>query len=295
MKRLLMCTACVLLLSAGLFAQVPVRQDDHFFKRRVVNRISLVEKINRPLAYHESNLYSDNEKFSQQDGIVASLIQGVKAGKYRAYDPNDWQNTFDYDQLVERMEEFDKAIQVNYGEENWSTGEEFEREDEVFGAGEEEIWEEENFEDSDDWDDDWEEDVLVEDEIDMPAKQQASLDLAPYEDVIHMVEDRVFDKNRSMMVNQIEFFEIIWVDPSGSLPEKVLARFKWSEVKEQLENTKWKARFNDAAGLSIAQALEMRMFHSFLINVGGQGVKSLWEAEKRRQELVEFEHHLWSY
>ncbi|MCI4667089.1 MAG: hypothetical protein MRZ79_02940 [Bacteroidia bacterium] len=294
MLRLLMCTVLCIGMSWNLFAQVPVRPDDHFFRKRIVNRISLVEKINRPLVHHESNLYTDNQKFSEQEGMVASLINGLKAGKYQAYDPYDWKKTLNYQELESKMKEYDSALDMKLEgeeeEEDWES--DFETKDEVFGAGEEEVWEDDASGDND-WNDEWEEDVIEEDDEEKDRPYKA--DLAPYEEVIHMVEDRIFDKNRSMMVNQIDFFEVIWVDPSGILPEKVLARFKWEDVKDQLQLTKWKTRANDASSLSIAQALEMRMFHSFLINVGGQGVRSLWEAEKRRQDLVEFEHHLWSY
>ena len=31
------------------------------------------------------------------------------------------------------------------------------------------------------------------------------------------------------------------------------------------------------------------------INVGGEPVRTLQEAKRRRDEMVEFEHHLWSY
>lgn len=285
-----MCTVLSIGMGLNLFAQVPVRPDDQFFKRRVVNRISLIEKINRPLVHHESNLYVGNEKFPEQDGLVASLISGLKSGDYVAYHPDDWKKTLNYQELEARMKEFDSALDLNIGEED-SWDDEFETsEEEVFGAGEEEIWEgEEGAEDH--WGDDLEEDVIEKNE----PENTYQVDLAAYEEVVHMVEDRIFDKNRSMMVNNIDFFEIIWVDPSGTLPEKILARFMWNDVKDQLSRTKWKVRANDASSLSIAQALEMRMFHGFLINIGGEGIRSLWEAEKRREDLVEFEHHLWSY
>ena len=75
-------------------------------------------------------------------------------------------------------------------------------------------------------------------------------DLAPYEEVMHIVEDYIFDKNTSSMQQRIDFFEIIWVDPTGALPEKVLARFMWKDVREQLDQTMWKSRFNDVEARS---------------------------------------------
>ncbi|MEO0895154.1 MAG: hypothetical protein AAFY71_01960 [Bacteroidota bacterium] len=299
MLKTVICAVLGMLISLSSIAQVKVRKDDHFFKRKVVNRISFAEKMNKPLVHHEATFYSENEEHAEQNGIVASLINGLKAGKYQAYHPDSWDKKLNYDDLKVRMDEFDKALDFGGdGEANWDGTDN--RDMEVFGTGEEEVWLDEENDEDESWEDDnWEdpigdengEDVLDQGEEISPQE----MDLGPYEEVIHMVEDRIFDKNRSMMVNQIDFFEVIWVDPSGALPEKVLARFRWDDVYMQLKDTKWKSRFNDATGLSVAQALELRLFHGFLINVGGEGVRTLWESERRRHELIEFEHHLWSY
>ncbi|MEO1415482.1 MAG: hypothetical protein AAFW00_09400 [Bacteroidota bacterium] len=281
MKNL--CVTIVLgsMLLVQAHAQQAVRQADQFWKRRVVNRISLVEKINRPLVYHTSNYYGSQSGFKENNGVVASLINGLKEGKYLAYDPYEWERAMTYDDILKRMEEFDQAVNGN----PWGEGEYQEEEESNFDESESDVWDTE--EGNDDWGDDFD---------DAPQfGREAELDLGPYEEILHMVEDRIFDKGRSQMVNKIDFFELIWVDPTGILPEKVLARFLWKDVKAQLERTQWKARFNDATGLSMAHAFEMRLFHGFMIDVGGQPIRSLWEAEKRRQEIVEFEHHLWSY
>ena len=110
-----------------------------------------------------------------------------------------------------------------------------------------------------------------------------------------MVEDWIFDKNTSSMVQKIDFFEVVWVDPTGTLPEKVLARFKWDDVKEQMDATMWKTRFNDAEARSVKVIFELRIFHGFFINVGGEPIRTLAEAERKRQELIEFESYLWSH
>ena len=269
-------------------AQPYVRQDDHFWRKRIVNRISLVEKVNAPLVYHASAFYGENGPYAETDGMIASLINGVKQGKYVAYHPENWKTVLNYEDLLRRMKEFDEALQP-VEEEDWSEGEEeFEVLDEWEGGD----WEIEQSAAEKDWATPFEEEPGY-NGSNQPEEQE--VDLAVYEEVIHMVEDWVFDKTRSDMVQQIDFFEIIWTDPSGTLPEKVLARFKWKDVKDQLDQTMWKSRFNDAQARSITEIFELRIFNSILIDVGGVPVRSLQEAERRRQEIIEFEHHLWSY
>jgi hypothetical protein len=288
------------LMTLSVQAQLPlnVRTEDHFYKCKIVNRISFTEKVNRPLVLHESSYYGQEGHFANNDGLVASLLKGLEEGKYQAYHPDGWDQSLTYSQVLDRMKEFDQALSMDWGEEESWYEDETATTGEVFERGEEEIWVgddvmEEDFDDGfeDDWGSDFE-DPLAEPLQEGPEEFQ--VDLASYEEVIHLVEDWIFDKNRSMMVQQPDFFEVIWVDPTGALPEKVLARFKWKDVRNQLDETKWKARFNDASSLSMAQAIDLRLFHSFMISISGNGVRTLWEAEQRRQELVEFEHNLWS-
>ena len=277
-------TALCLILGTSAIAQFKVRRDDHFWRKRVVNRISMVEKINKPLVHHESHFYSEGGQYSEQQGLVVSLINGVKSGKYTAYDPDQGTKPMSYQELVDRMNEFDQAmgIEEDFDEDADSSPRESEWSDEGWDVSTSD----------EEWASPFEEELSKES---APAPEPEVVDYGPYEEVIHMVEDWVFDRTRSSMVYNIDFFEIIWVDPSGLLPEKVLARFKWDEVRDQLEKTQWKNRFNDAQVRSMAEVFELRLFNSILINVGGEPIRTLQEAERRRQELVEYEHHLWSY
>lgn len=286
--KIVLAGVCLLTTFQPLAGQPHVRTEDHFWRKRVVNRISLVEKINNPLVISSSPYYGGSEKFTEMNGMVQSLINGLKKGKYLAYDPDDWKKTLTYEDVVARMTEFELAIMVDESE-TWgdeSLDENFDEHTEDDGSSE---WVYE--ETSEQWASPFESDPQTENS---PALVKP-LDFAPYEEVIHMVEDWVFDKNTSTLVKQIDFFEVIWADPTGILPEKVLARFMWKDVKEQLEETRWTSRFNDAECRSIAEVFDLRIFHSFLINVGGTPIISLSEAEQRRQELVDFEHHLWNY
>ncbi len=268
---------------ASFAQQHHVREEDHFWRRRIVTRIDLIEKINQPLVHHASTYYSDDSEYPETNGIVSSLINGVKEGKFAAYDPDKPSKAFTYEELVERMAEFEQSL---YAEE-----EELEEEEEVINDdfGEEE-W------DFDDWNDgDWEETNGATAGAEESYADQPLPDLGPYEQVIHMIEDWIFDKGTSQMIQQPKMFEIIWSDPSEVLPEKVLCRFKWQDVEDQLEQTQWKNRFNDAETRTIKEVIAMRIFHGIIVEVGGQPVATLTEAERRRLEIVEFEHNLWSY
>ena len=152
------------------------------------------------------------------------------------------------------------------------------------------------------WDDGGEEGMEdLEDDLGDPVAAvggttyQGDFDPAPYENVIHFVEDRIFDKVRSDMVYDIQYIVIIWTDPGETLPEKRLCVFRYKDVLETLDKAQWKNRFNDAEYKTLREVFELRLFHSYITDISGEGLRSLQEAEYRRQKMVEFEHHLWSY
>lgn len=262
-----------------LNAQVPVRDEDRFWAKRAVVRLDLREKINRPLVHHASAYYG-MDKYAEKNGMVSSLINGLKRKEYLAYHPYDWEQTLDYESLLRRMEEFEQAMQgesQNLDETIVASNglDEFGLETEEWGG-----FEDEN---------------LVEEVTPLNSVEKDLPDLSNFEESIHIVEDWIFNKARGSMQQNIDFFEVIWTDPSGLLPEKVLARFRWEDVKDILARSEWKNRFNDAETRSIKEVMELRIFHGYLISVGGEPIKSLSEAERRKLEMIEFEHHLWSY
>jgi hypothetical protein len=300
MKNLLLKIAgcvCLCLSFSLLRAQPDVRKEDYFWSKRVVNRIALGEKINRPLVTHQSDYYSGGA-YSETQGIVVSLVNGVKKGKYLAYHPDDWSRRMNYEDLEARMKEFDQALS---GTPDWameSDESSFAYENNSSGFSDEFSQE---WKANDGWAHEVPEQVIVDEwgstiTTEQPRQESPyEVDFAAYEEAIHLVEDWIFDKNTSNMVKKIDFFEIIWVDPSGILPDKVLARFKYDDVRDQLDQTMWKNRFNDAEIRSLKEVFELRLFNGFMINVGGEGIMTLQEADRRKQEMIEFEHHLWNY
>lgn len=262
-------TAIVVGITGGVLAQPHVRQEDHFYRRRVVNRIDLSEKINQPLIQSLSHIYGDLSQTNR--GIVGILMQGLKEGKVVAYHPDSSSIPLSYEQVVRRMQDFSFTP-------------------DVFSEGEEEpIW--------DDFPEE-EEEWIVEEEIadsELSGGIDPLSDLGPYETVIQFVEDRLFDKNRSEMVYHIDYFQIIWSDPGETLPEKYLVNFRYKDVMDLMDEAIWVNRFNDAEQRTLKEIFDLRLFNSYIINVSGHGVRSLPEAELRRQALVEYEHHLWHY
>lgn len=293
MQRLILFSLLFLFLGIEAFAQFPPRKDDHFWRRKVVNRIDLGEKINKPFTKRESKYYTDNSQFTEKEGLIMSLFTGLKKGKFVAYHPDSLNVALSYDDVLTRIQTFEGslageegAFDDNFGDEGGfddfegdDFGDEFADDEEEWGFG---------GEFGDDLNDDLGGAVAG-------GGFSGDFDPGPFESVMHFVENRIFDKNRSEMVYDIEFIEIIWVDPGEALPEKRLCTFRYKDVMEVLEQSQWKNRYNDAEYRTFREVFELRLFHSYIIDVSGLGANSLEEAEKRRRQIVEFEHHLWSY
>jgi hypothetical protein len=62
-----------------------------------------------------------------------------------------------------------------------------------------------------------------------------------------------------------------------------------------LDETQWKNKFNDAEDRSIREIFDQRIFNSLVMNSSQTKSNGPRDAETRRQQMIEFEHHLWSY
>lgn len=306
MRRFALTGLLLAILGTSATAQMETRPDDHFWRRKVVNRIDLREKMNAPLIKRESKYYSDDTQFSETEGLVMALFNGVKEGKYLAYDPDSVSKGLSYEELLAKVKEFEGALTGSDGFDDFGGGFDdaggegdggsFEDDgffgggfdDEGFGGG---LGDEDGFGDGFD--------TFSGDDLGSPGAASAygsgDFDPAPYENVIQFVEDRIFDKVQSDMVYDIQYIVIVWTDPGETLPEKELCLFRYDDVLETLDNCQWKNRFNDAEYKTLREVFELRLFHSFITEISGEGLRTLQEAEYRRQKMVEFEHHLWSY
>ncbi|MEZ4848099.1 MAG: hypothetical protein R3B93_05635 [Bacteroidia bacterium] len=258
------------------FAQPESRVEDHFFRRRVVNRIDLSEKINRPLIQRTANYYANSNSYKTQ-GLVSALMHGFREGRYIGYKHDNLNEYLDFATVEAKMKDL-----------------EFNDVGDIGGEGEE-IWEEEEVPDDPEFDIDLDTPDSNLSFLDENPVNDPLADLGAYETVVQFVEDRIFDKKLSKWVYKIDQIQIIWTDPGETLPDKYLVSFKYDDVKDLLDEVKWVNRFNDAETRTIKEVLDLRLFHSYIIDISGNGVASLAEAEYRRQKLVEFEHHLWNY
>lgn len=258
---------------------IPPRVDDHFQRNLVVNRIDLDEKINRPLvSTTDGGLYGTN-RYPESNGVIQALINGLKSGKYLAYDPDNLTKSLTYDEVKEKA--LNKVQQDNIDIEE----------------GDPELWPE-----MEEIDETTEADELGNSAGEFNQGGTGSqvtngqdFPIAPYESVVEFIENRIFDKNRSAEINDIQYIRLVWVDPGETLPDENFICLKFSDVLETLEATQWKNAFNDAEDRNMREIFEERIFNSFVLNVSGRGVRTLNDAEFQRNKMLEYEHHLWSY
>ena len=110
MKNLVLSTIGCLLFILPAFGQNAPRPEDHFWRRKVVNRIDLNEKINFPLIIRERKLYADNWQCSEKNGVVVALFNGLKYGKYQAYDPDSLNTPLTWEDVRKKIREFDGKL-----------------------------------------------------------------------------------------------------------------------------------------------------------------------------------------
>lgn len=267
--------------------KIPPRVEDHFWRRKVINRIDLSEKINEPLITVESSAMYANPAFGETQGVIVALINGLKSGKYLAYDPDSLNKSLTYDDVMNKA----KQIEGSFAEEDdWGDdGGGFEDFESDGDFGDDEFGDlEDDFDFGDEGDEGGGDDMGA-------GGQDGDFSIAPYESILEFIEDRIFDKNRSDMVYDLQYIRLVWVDPGETLPDKNFICLKYEDVLETLENTQWKNKFNDAEYRTCRQIFDLRLFNSYILNVSGRGVRTLEESDFRRNQIVEFEHHLWSY
>lgn len=274
-----------MLLSVQLFAQFAPRAEDHFSRRKVVNKIDLTEKANQPMVSKESPLYNQYDANAAKKGIVVTLMEGLKKGVCVGYNTDSLDKSLDYNQVMAilaeaRGEKMEKSA-IDAPEDDWGSVEEpaseSTTENEFDGWGMEEEG--------------------TEPAPTTPISMSMGDEYAPLENYLLFVEDRIFDKNKSDMVYDIQYIQLYFVDPGGVLRDKAICTFKYNEVMDLLDITQWKNKHNDAETRSAREIFELRLFNSYIVNVSNVnfGINSLAEAQYRKEQLVEFEHHLWSY
>ncbi|MEN2992091.1 MAG: hypothetical protein ABDH91_00865 [Bacteroidia bacterium] len=283
------------------YAQFPPRRDDHFMRRKIFRIIDLREKINLPLAWGQEEsglreLYSadpstDQSPYSNREGIVAALIKGFQENKYVGYNPRNLAQEMHFSQFETYSK---KLISGSSGEgggggvDTLSGPDEFQDDFGSGGMGGEDIT------------DDFGTGTI---DAPNPTDTTAFVDetkgapkyLRFYRSKIAIIEDRIFDKNRSDIYYDVQYLCLYRVDPAGKMPEEIVVCFKYKEVMDVLDDTQWRNPHNDAEDRSMREILELRRFSSTIVNVSGNESTTVLDAERRRQQMIEYEHHLWTY
>ncbi|MDW8134993.1 MAG: hypothetical protein RMJ66_08025 [Bacteroidia bacterium] len=275
------------------YAQFPPRVDDHFWRKKVVLTIDLREKLNLPIeagqaGYRLYTNYStdpitDKSPYANREGAIVALLKGFKDGKFVGYNPKNLSQQVSF-------EEFDaRSRRIEGGGEAPAEGEEGGMEEDVGG---------DEFAAEDMGGDDLGGGIdaaPTSDAAGTPKAEQGFPYLKYYRTKIQLIEDRIFDKNRSDMYYDIQYLCLIQVDPKGALPDETAVCFRYKDVMDVMDDTQWRNRANDAEDRSMREIIELRRFNGYVTILSGEESRTLNEAELRRQQMIEFEHHLWTF
>ncbi len=302
-------------LAAGVAQAQRPREDDIFWSRRIILRIDLNEKFNAPL----NKIVPDDQRFGQRypikEGMVRALMKAYLRGQLRGFDPNDY-SPLPKEEVVKKLTDWNLGTQLPepvtanepVKQKKYYDEDEDEKEDPLAESGQEESEEiaehEEDYRSLDDVSQELENlapfEKKNEQELDtyevLKKLKATENDLITGTDVIiELVEDWMFDKNRSATYRDLQYIRIMWVDPEGKLPFKPIVAFKYSDVEPLLAQVQWTNPQNDAAHMSVRDALNFRNFTGIIVNMSGKNIRDKREAERKREMLIEFEHNLWQY
>lgn len=297
----------VLSLTIGLLSTTQAqhqrpREDDHFWRRRVLMRIDLQEKMNRPLERGQGELYPATEAtYNHRQGFVNALLHAYQNQEIPGFRPDTLDSRLAYDEFRTNLQRIEEGSAELGSDQTPPPA--FAQQDELgmdgLGFEDEMAWEDEGF--GDDFSNDFGEGFGDEfgsefAEGNAPAQQpDADLMFAGLHTVLEVIEDRIYDKQRSDLVHDVQYIRLVWVDPLGQLPERNVVAFRYEDLLPLMDRTLAHNRHNDAEHRSMRELFENRDFHAFIANLSGNPMQSLQEAEKRRRQMIEFEHNLYSY
>ena len=266
------------------FAQFPPRIDDHFWRRKVFSKIDFNEKLNVNLVKVESQLYTKG-KYGETNGLVSALLNGFKDGKFLGYRYDSLSSHMTWNDFMNGINKMEGKAPVSGGGGDSGGFEE----------------EEEEFEDEEEEDTGGGETEVTTDggggtdDVSGGASRTNMPFMVNMEDVMGLVEDRIFDKNKSDMYYDLQYIVLFYTDPSGTFPEEPVVCFSYKDVMDLLDDTQYKNRSNDAEYRSLREIFELRLFHGFTINLSGYKILDLKESQLRDNQMVEYEHHLWNF
>ncbi|OFY66682.1 MAG: hypothetical protein A3H98_00020 [Bacteroidetes bacterium RIFCSPLOWO2_02_FULL_36_8] len=248
------------LFSIDAFSQREIRVADQMYKKRLLRRLDLREKANKPM-------------FSEQRWITKVMLEAFTSGQLIAYRNDSLTST-------QTQEEVDAVLSKQMAVAEDTLAQQLS-------------------------DDSWGDDSTAAEAPTGPEKFFPK-DL----DQLELTEDIIFDKQHSRMYfNILSLTLIIPASKNEAGIDKPVCTFDYKElaaVFADKEKAEWYNRENDAMHLSLKDAFDLRLFSSFIIMIsnakaerlvdkyGGDERVAIRSADWVKQQLVEYEHHLWS-
>jgi len=270
----------------------PIHESRIMYKKEMVRMIDLREKQNQPF-------------FAQGREVSQVIIDAVKDGLIQAWKTDELSEG-------EKMtrEEFLQKLIIPITEETYS-----QEELDFLESGDNE--------DNNSIEDSWQNDFFGGNNNDMFNDLSREETVTPQQTFyyqgkdlwqLEIKEERIFDKQRSIMIDDIQAITlIIPSDHPDNIRgiEEAIASFSYKELVEKVfrNNPKaiWYNPYNDKEHKSLADAFELRLFSSYITKVsnprnetltdihGGSPARGLKASLDLEYEMLEFEHNLWSY
>jgi hypothetical protein len=291
------------------------RVDDHFMRQRILYRIDLNEKINysttRPENSTRSKIYDLTRigKYSDKKGIVRALFDAYRSGRLRGYNPDKVSEEVMFDNFFKRfkkdsgLDEADAAASEGAGA--TEGGEGFDSGD-PFGDSGGDLTGDPTLSDGSAPAGDGSTTATPGGDV-LPGGAAAAAATTgedqlykkieqTLQNFIEVIEERIFDKNKSDMYYDTQYIRLVFFDPANAAKENVMVAFRYDSVTQTLlDSTMWKNRNNDSEYRSIREIIELRKHNHIILDVSGDKMASLMEADDRRLRMVEFEHNLWEF